>query len=133
MRQASIGNLKIPTALRRFERRESDLRVGRAGDSSESDNPSPPAKEKNVLRHGVRRLYNDFNVPLNCWFFSFSRFAVLMFGARGVVFFGATLPHDGVALFCSDLAWWRGSEPERKEIFTAENSRMARVGIEGRD
>ena len=45
-----------------------------------------------------------------------------MFSARGVVFFRATLPHDGVALLCSDLAWWRGSEPERKEVFTAENS-----------
>ena len=62
----------------------------------------------------------------------FSRFGVLTFGARGVVFFRATLPHDDVALLCGDLAWGRGSEPERKEVFTAENSGMARVGVEGR-
>lgn len=63
----------------------------------------------------------------------FSRFGLLTFGAGGVVFFRATLPHDDVAMSCGDLAWWRRSKPERKEIFTAENSRMARVGIEGRD
>jgi hypothetical protein len=35
-------------------------------------------------------------------------------------------------MLCGDLAWWRGSEPERKEVFTAEDSGMARVGIKGR-
>ena len=62
----------------------------------------------------------------------FSRFRVLMFGAIGVVFFRATLSHDDVALLCGNLAWWRGSESKLKEVFTAEDLRMARMGVESR-
>lgn len=49
---------------------------------------------------------------------------------RCVVFLGTTFPHDDVALLRVKLACGRGGEPERKEVFTTENSRMADVSVE---
>ena len=63
----------------------------------------------------------------------FSRFGLLVFGARDVVFFRATLPHDGVSLLGCKLAWRRGGHAKWEEVFAGKNAGMARVGIEGRD
>ena len=57
-------------------------------------------------------------------------YSTFQFLKQSFFLFGADFPHDSASRLRRELASCRGGHAERKRVFTVENARMDRMGIE---